>query len=64
MEASLGEHSFDSAGVPIRYVESYGELLAVLPRMRLVVIEGADHPSAGRRPEFLEALQTFLGANG
>lgn len=42
------------------YRASYGELLAVLPRMQLVVIEGADHPSAGRRGEFLEALEAFL----
>ena len=42
------------------YRASYEELRGVLRDMRLVVIEGADHPSAAGRREFAEALAAFL----
>jgi pimeloyl-ACP methyl ester carboxylesterase len=42
------------------YRASYDELSEVLPQMKLVVIEGADHPSAAGRREFVEALAAFL----
>jgi pimeloyl-ACP methyl ester carboxylesterase len=42
------------------YMESYEELREVLPQMKLVVIEGADHAGAAGRREFVEALREFL----
>ena len=42
------------------YRASYDELASVLPQMKLVVIDGADHASAAGRPEFAEALVAFL----
>ena len=42
------------------YRASFDELSEVLPRLTLVVIEGADHPSAAGRSEFVEALAGFL----
>jgi len=39
-------------------------LVGVLGNVKLVVIPGANHMNAFRRPEFLAALKTFLGAYG
>jgi hypothetical protein len=36
----------------------------VLGNVKLVVIPGANHMNAPGRPEFLDALKTFLGAHG
>ncbi len=38
-------------------------LKRAMPALQLVMIEGADHDSARRRPEFLRALEDFLQAN-
>jgi pimeloyl-ACP methyl ester carboxylesterase len=39
-------------------------LVGVLGNVKLVVILGANHMNAPGRPEFLDALKTFLGAHG
>jgi pimeloyl-ACP methyl ester carboxylesterase len=38
----------------------FEELKAALPQMKLVLIEGASHASAPRRPEFIKAVMEFL----
>jgi pimeloyl-ACP methyl ester carboxylesterase len=42
------------------YLASYAELAAVMPQMKLVTIEGADHASAVGAPQFIAALAAFL----
>lgn len=42
------------------YVTSLRELAAIVPRMELVLVEGATHDVAASRPEFLQAVVDFL----
>jgi pimeloyl-ACP methyl ester carboxylesterase len=41
----------------------FEELKAALPRMKLVLIEGAPHISAPARPEFIKAVEEFLAGH-
>jgi len=43
--------------------ESVMELKALIPRLELVVIDGATHTAAPSYTEFLESIQTFLADN-
>lgn len=45
------------------YRADFDALKALMPRMQLVVIEGATHGSAPGHPEFLRALSAFLRAH-
>ena len=44
-------------------LEKVQKLKAVLPKLRVVTIEGATHAGAAARPEFIEAIQEFLKAH-
>ena len=46
-----------------RWYESVIEFRELLPRMGLVVIEGASHREAYGRPEFVDSVQEFLSLN-
>ncbi len=45
------------------YIDSFRTLARAMPRLRLVVIDGATHNSAPARPEFVDAVAAFLRAN-
>ena len=40
--------------------KNFEKMKAVLPQMKLVLIEGASHQSAPKRPEFIQAVKEFL----
>jgi pimeloyl-ACP methyl ester carboxylesterase len=42
------------------YQKDFEKLKSVLPQMKLVLIQGASHVSAPRRPEFITAVKEFL----
>jgi pimeloyl-ACP methyl ester carboxylesterase len=46
-----------------RYMASFRELAAVVPTLRLALIEGATHSTAPARPEFRQLVLEFLGAH-
>jgi pimeloyl-ACP methyl ester carboxylesterase len=45
------------------YLKEFQQLKAAMPQLELVTIEGASHGSAPTRPEFVAALERFLGAH-
>jgi pimeloyl-ACP methyl ester carboxylesterase len=44
------------------YLADFRALERLIPKMQLVVIDGATHGSAPHRPEFVAALRAFLDA--
>ena len=45
------------------YLRDFQQLKAILPQMRLVVVDGASHVQTPGRPEFVAALEAFLAAH-
>jgi pimeloyl-ACP methyl ester carboxylesterase len=45
------------------YMKDFNELKRVMPQMKLLLIEGASHVNATRRPEFVKAVEEFLAVH-
>ena len=52
-----------SSEQPTPYKKDFERLNAAMPQIQIVLIEGASHAAAPERPEYIQAVNAFLGAH-